>query len=47
MRTSFTCMFLSVTVQDVESTVQDVETKGSLINLTAFFYEDFLMETLI
>ena len=34
----FTCMLLSVTVQDVESTVQDLETKGNPVNLTAFSY---------
>ena len=31
-------MVLSVTVQDVESTVQDAETKGSPVNLTAISY---------
>ena len=34
----FTCMLLSVTVLDVESTVQDIETNGNLVNATAFFY---------
>ena len=32
----FTCVLLSVTVQVVESTVRDVETKGIPVNLTAF-----------
>ena len=32
-------MLLSVTVKDVESTVQDVETtKGNPVNVTAFSY---------
>ena len=34
----FKCMLPSVTAQDVESTVQDVEAKGNPINLTAFSY---------
>ena len=40
MRTlhDFTCTLLSVTVQDIESTVQDVKTKGNPVNLTAFSY---------
>ena len=40
MRTfhTFTCMLISVTVQNVESTVQDIETKSSSVNLMAFFY---------
>ena len=40
MRTlhDFTCILLSVTVQDVQSTVQNVETKVNPVNLTAFFY---------
>ena len=29
-------MFLSVTVKDDESTVQDAKTKGNPVNLTAF-----------
>ena len=32
------CMLLSVTVKDVASTLQDVETKGNPVNLTAFSY---------
>ena len=31
-------MLLYVIEQDVESTVQDIETKGNLVNLTAFSY---------
>ena len=34
----FTCMLLCVTVQDVESTGQDIETKGNPVNLTVFSY---------
>ena len=34
----FTCILLSVTVQDVESTVQNVETNGNAVNLTVFSY---------
>ena len=37
----FTCMLLSVTVHDIESTAQDcpdVETKGNPVILTAFSY---------
>ena len=35
---NFTCMLLSVTVQDVESTVQDVGTEGNPVNLTTLSY---------
>ena len=38
-------MLFSATVQDVESTVQDVETKGVSVNLTAFSYCRFLIRT--
>ena len=34
----FTCMLLSVTVHDVESTIQDIETEGNSVILTAFSY---------
>ena len=34
----FKCALLSGRIQDGESTVQDVETKGSPINLTSFSY---------
>ena len=34
----FTCMFLSVTVQNVESVVQEVKAKRNPVNLTAFSY---------
>ena len=34
----FRCMIHSVTVQNIESTVQDVETKGNPVSLTAFSY---------
>ena len=34
----FTCMLLSVTAHDVESTVQDVETKANPVILTAVSY---------
>ena len=34
----FTCMLLSVTEQDVESTVKDIEAKGIPVNSTAFSY---------
>ena len=34
----FKCIVLSVTLQDVESIVQDVETNVDLISVTAFFY---------
>ena len=34
-------MLLSVTVQDVKSSVQDAETKGNSAYLTAFPTEDF------
>ena len=33
-----TCMLLPVIVQDVESTVQDVEIKCSPVDITAFSY---------
>ena len=32
------CMLLSVTVQEVEPTVQNVDTKGNSVNLTALSY---------
>ena len=32
----FTCILLSVTMKDVKSTVQDVDTKGNPVVLTAF-----------
>ena len=32
----FACILLSVTVQDGESTVQDVERNCNLVNITAF-----------
>ena len=32
----FTCMSPSITVQDLKSTVQDVETKGNPVNFTVF-----------
>ena len=35
---NFTGMLPSLTVQGVESTVQDVETKGIPVHLTAFSY---------
>ena len=34
----FMCMLLSIIVKDVESTIQDFETKGISVNLTAFSY---------
>ena len=34
----FTCMLLSVTVQNAESILQDVGIKGNPVNLTAFSY---------
>ena len=34
----FTCMLLPVTVQDVELTVQIVETNANFVNLRAFSY---------
>ena len=34
----FTCTLLSVTVQDVGSTIQDFETKANPVILTAFSY---------
>ena len=37
----FTCTLLSVSVQDTESTVQEVEINGNLVNLTAFSYGRF------
>ena len=40
-------MLLSVTVQGVELTVQDVETIDNLLYLTAFYIEDFSIVTLI
>ena len=41
-------MLLSITAQDVESKVQDVERKGIPVNLTVFFsIENFLIGTLI
>ena len=44
----FTCMLLSVAAEDVESTVQYVETRGNPVNLTAVSYiEEFSIETLI
>ena len=36
-----TCMLTSITVQNFESTVQDLETKGNPVILTAFFYRIF------
>ena len=33
---NFTCMLLSVTVQDVRSTLQDVQIKGNPVNLMSF-----------
>ena len=33
-----TCTLISKTEEDVETTVQDVETKDNPVNLTAFFY---------
>ena len=38
MYTFHNFMLLTETVQDVESTIQDVETKGIPVNLTAFSY---------
>ena len=38
---------ICISVQDVGSIVQDVKTKGSPGNLTAFPNEDFLIGTLI
>ena len=35
---NFTCIILSGTVQDVESTVQIIETKDNPVNLTGFSY---------
>ena len=40
IREDFMCMLLFITVQDVE-------TKGSPVNLRPFLIEDFLIETLI
>ena len=37
----FTCMLLSVTVQDIESTVQAVEAKGNPVIFMAFSYWRF------
>ena len=37
----FYMILLSITVQDVESTVQDTETKGNSVNLTEFSYLRF------
>ena len=34
----FTCMLVSLTVLDVELTLQDLETYGNSLNLTAFSY---------
>ena len=34
----FPCMLLSVIVQDVELTIQDVETKGTPVVIKEFFY---------
>ena len=33
-----TCMLLSVTIQYIESIVQDIETKGHPVKVTAFSY---------
>ena len=40
---NFTCVLLSETVKDVESTVQDVEAKGNPVKLTAFLYCRFFI----
>ena len=34
----FTCTFLSVKLQDVESTVQDAETKDDPVSLNTYYY---------
>ena len=34
----FKCILLSITAQYIESTVQDVETKGNPVSLTTFSY---------
>ena len=34
----FTCILISITAQDVESTVQDVKIKDNPVHLTAFSY---------
>ena len=41
------CMLLSITEQEVELAIQDVETKGNPVNLAAFSKLKFLIETLI
>ena len=43
----FTCILLSITAQNIDATVQDIETKGNPVNLAAFFYCRFLSGTLI
>ena len=43
----FTCMLLFETVQDVESTAQDVGTNGNPVNLTVFPIDGILIGTLI
>ena len=43
----FTCTLLSITAQDAESTVEDIETKGNPLTLTVFPIEEFLIGILI
>ena len=37
----FTCMLLSVAIEDVESTAQAIEIRGNPVNVTAFSYGRF------